>query len=352
MTTASKNLEIINEKKMFDDLLPEVIMTLQNKSKLSEVPQIGDWLKKMLHYNLVGGKHTRGITTVISYKTIEKPEKVTEHTLKMACKLGWCVEMFQAYCIVLDDIMDGSSVRRGMPCWYRRPEVGITCAFNDSLLIHSSLFEFLKTNFRTNPNYMKMFELFNETLWRTSMGQHLDHVTGNRKTDYSSFTLDRYYTIIKYKAAYYTYNLPVSLGLLLAENVDEKIYKSAQDICLEIGTMFQIQDDFIDCFGDEIKTGKVGTDIQERKCTWLAVQALQRCTEAQRTVFKACYGSSEPAHVERIKRLYEDLHLPQIYKHQEKAMYDNIIRQIENIPIEAARVLFKKLLDITYNRQH
>lgn len=53
MTTASKNLEIINEKKMFDDLLPEVIMTLQNKSKLSEVPQIGDWLKKVNRFFLL-----------------------------------------------------------------------------------------------------------------------------------------------------------------------------------------------------------------------------------------------------------------------------------------------------------
>ncbi len=52
----------------------------------------------------------------------------------------------------------------------------------------------------------------------------------------------------------------------------------------------QIQDDYLDCFGDPEVIGKIGTDIQDNKCSWLVVQALNRCTESERTQLIANYG--------------------------------------------------------------
>jgi farnesyl diphosphate synthase len=59
---------------------------------------------------------------------------------------------------------------------------------------------------------------------------------------------------------------------------------------IEIGNFFQAQDDFIDCFGDTTVTGKIGTDIQDRKCSWLAVMALQRSNDEQKEIMMQCYG--------------------------------------------------------------
>jgi farnesyl diphosphate synthase len=55
------------------------------------------------------------------------------------------------------------------------------------------------------------------------------------------------------------------------------------------------QDDFLDCFGDAKVTGKIGTDIEDGKCTWLAVVALQRASPDQRALMEVCVYSLVPS---------------------------------------------------------
>lgn len=77
------------------------------------------------------------------------------------------------------------------------------------------------------------------------MGQHLDYTMAHRnKSDYSLFTIDRYYSIVKHKTSYYTFKLPVSLGYLLANNADKNTHKKVEEVCLDMGKLFQIQVSF------------------------------------------------------------------------------------------------------------
>lgn len=73
---------------------------------------------------------------------------------------------------------------------------------------------------------------------------------------------------------------------------DPEIFRQAKTILLEMGYFFQVQDDFLDCFGNPEVTGKLGTDIQDNKCTWLAVLAMQRATNEQKEIMVDCYGNS------------------------------------------------------------
>lgn len=339
-------------KQTFQNSWQDILHSLATNKKMSQLPEVSDWVQKVLEYNLAGGKKFRGMTTVLAYEMLEKPENITEDSLKLIHVAGWCTEMLQSYFLIIDDIMDGSTTRRGVPCWFRNPNIGMG-ALNDCILIYSSLCEILKTYFGNTPQHIHIMELFNETLLYTSMGQHLDYTMAHRnKNDYSQFTIDRYESIVKYKTAYYTIKLPVFLALLLRKDGNKTPHELIENICLSIGELFQIQDDILDCYGDTTVTGKAGTDIQEGKCTWLAVQALQNCNQTQRALFEENYASPDPDKVERIKQLYEELQLKDLYKKLEIAKYKSILDQLKLLPSDTSPAIFFKLLEILSQRKH
>ncbi|XP_072942413.1 uncharacterized protein [Epargyreus clarus] len=351
LSTNASIPELRRQKETFHDVLPRILDSIVTSPKFNDVEDVASWIRQVLDYNLAGGKLARGLSTVMAYEILEKPDKITDETLQLSRIMGWCVEMLQAYLLVLDDIMDASLKRRGMPCWYTLPNVGLG-AINDSILIYTSMIHVLRSHFGHLPQYFDIMDQFNEALLFTSVGQHLDYTMGQRnKNDYSLFTVERYNAIVKYKTSYYTYKLPVCLGMLLSNNNNKESHRKAEQISFKIGRIFQMQDDFIDGFGSESVTGKTGRDIQEGKCSWLAVTALQLCNEPQRKVFTSCYGSSEPAHIERIKRLYEELNLPEVFRQEERTRYDEVVT-LANKFGDGTRApeLFLKLLDAIYNR--
>lgn len=119
---------------------------------------------------------------------------------------------------------------------------------------------------------------------------------------------------------------------------------------MEIGQFFQIQDDFLDVYGDPAVTGKVGTDIQDNKCSWLAVVCNQRATPEQKVILKECYGSQEPEKVARIKQLFNEMGLPTVYTIYEEDSYQNILRLIQQTSRGVPHAVFLKIMDKIYKR--
>ncbi|ROT63119.1 farnesyl diphosphate synthase [Penaeus vannamei] len=93
------------------------------------------------------------------------------------------------------------------------------------------------------------------------------------------------------------------LHLSLTSQIGNSIVKQGQSLLK--WDFFQVQDDYLDCFGDPSVTGKVGTDIAEGKCTWLSVVALQRATPAQRALMEQHYGNPEEESVNKVRALYK-----------------------------------------------
>lgn len=150
---------------------------------------------------------------------------------------------------------------------------------------------------------------------------------------------------------YYSFYLPIACGMLVAGTPPgDKAYDLAKEICLEMGRYFQIQDDVLDAFGDPAVIGKVGTDIQDNKCSWLVVQAMKLAqTPEQRKVLEDNYGKHDDASVEKVKALYRELDLESVFKKYEQASHDELMAKVEAQDALPAGV-FTAMLSKIYKR--
>lgn len=73
---------------------------------------------------------------------------------------------------------------------------------------------------------------------------------------------------------------------------DEKVFNDIEDISYEIGHFYQVQNDFLDCFGEPGVLQKPGTDIEDGKCTWLATLTMEIGNDQQKEIMKKCYGKN------------------------------------------------------------
>ena len=100
-----------------------------------------------------------------------------------------------------------------------------------------------------------------------------------------------------------------------------------------MGHFFQVQDDYLDCFGDPNITGKIGTDIQDGKCSWVIIKAMQNASPSQRKILKQNYGQLKDEAVANVKEVFNQLDMDGIYRKYEEEVYNDIIKQVDQISI-------------------
>ncbi|KAJ6031614.1 hypothetical protein N7540_002346 [Penicillium herquei] len=277
--------------------------------------------------NTQGGNLLRG-RTVIDTAWILRGHSLSPAEAEDLGKLGSLVELLNAAYLIWDDIMDGSSTRRGKPCWYRRDSVGMD-AVNDGCLLRSSLYVILKNGFRDHPSYLELTELFAEACLQTELGQHCDALASAGSLE--EFNWKQYGFITAKKTAYYTMYLPLTiplfyLGLATPERLEE-IY----NISMKMGYVFQARDDFLDVYGDPSITGKIGTDIQDHKCSWPAIKAMACCDDKQRLLLTENYGKDDPTSVLKVKAVFDEIDLPKLFADWDAEMVTDLNSTAEKI---------------------
>ncbi|KAG5305537.1 FPPS synthase, partial [Acromyrmex insinuator] len=330
-------------------LWPDVVRDLTDSTKNFIIPDIAKWMAKVLQYNVPGGKKIRALALVYAYKVLAPSDQLTEENIRSVRILAWCVELMQAFLLVIDDIQDRSLIRRGQPCWYRYNDLGLA-AVNDSLLLENAIFYLIKKYFKGKDCYVNLLETFHDTILKTIIGQSLDMLSTNfgKKPDLDMFTMNRYNSIVEYKTSHYSFILPIIIAMHLAGIKDPEMFRQAKTILLEMGHLFQVQDDYLGCYSDV--HSKDYTDIQEGKCTWLIVVALQRATPEQRKILEECYGFPDPEKVRRVKQLFTDLGLPNTYSIYEEETYNLLNVHIQQISRGLPHSLFLNLLRKIYHR--
>jgi len=308
-----------------DMLIDEICTELPGSYEMP--PKEVVWVRRALEYNVRGGKMNRGLMVVDSGLLILEAtgRPTTNDIVVRLAVLGWCIEWLQGWLLVLDDIMDDSHTRRGQKCWYRNADVQ-SIAINDALMIEMLVFKVLKRHFAGETYYAQLVDLFIETTFQTECGQLLDTLCMN--LDLGDFTVDRWTLIVKYKTAFYSFYLSVALPMVVAGITDVEEYNACREILMIMGIYFQAQDDFLDCFGSPEQIGKVGTDIQDKKCGWLFVHAYNNLASPdQRAMLERVYGKCKVHSPEeaQVKQLYADLGLRAFYEKYERESYDQIL---------------------------
>lgn len=169
---------------------------------------------------------------------------------------------------LLDDIMDSAATRRGRPCWYLMPDVGMI-AVNDAPMLESAIYILLKKHFRQHPAYVEMIELLQNVSFQVELGQTYDMLVATR--DLESFNIETHNGIATHKTSCYSFYLPVALALFYTGRSSARNLYQARNILLSMGRYFQVQDDYLDNFAGPATLGKIGTDIRDRKCSWLVI---------------------------------------------------------------------------------
>ncbi|TDE05924.1 polyprenyl synthetase family protein [Flavobacterium sandaracinum] len=249
-------------------------------------------LYEPIHYILdLGGKRMRPVLTLMS-------AEVFDADYKKALPAALAVEVFHNFSLVHDDIMDDAPLRRGQETVHEKWNLNTGILSGDAMLILAYQYfeQYEPLIFRD------LAKLFSKTALEVCEGQQWD-VDFEERTD---VTIAEYLKMIQYKTAVLV-AAAMKMGAIIAETSAENA-NLIYDFGLNLGLAFQLQDDFLDAFGNPETFGKqVGGDIIENKKTYLYLKAVAFSNEMEAQELKTLFSiqpEDSTDKIERVKALF------------------------------------------------
>lgn len=267
-------LSVLEYSSIFIDYLSKHSLEKEPKSLYAPINYILD----------LGGKRLRPVLTLMATELFDQPhEKALDAAL--------AVEIFHNFSLVHDDIMDDAPLRRGQQTVHEKWDINTGILSGDAMLILAyQLFE----NYE-GPIFRELAKLFSKTAIEVCEGQQYD-VDFETRDD---VTIPEYLTMIEYKTAVLV-GAALKMGAIVAEasgECQDAIYNYGRDL----GIAFQLQDDYLDAFGDPKTFGKqVGGDIIENKKTFLYLTALQKSSKDDAQLLEHLFSISPADPTEKI----------------------------------------------------
>jgi geranylgeranyl diphosphate synthase type II len=176
------------------------------------------------------------------------------------------LEIFHNFTLLHDDIMDHAPLRRGSQTVHQKWDVNTAILSGDTMFVIA--YEYVA---KTDPALLpKVLDLFNDTARKVCEGQQYDMDYETR----GDVSIREYMMMIRLKTAVLI-ACSLKLGALIA-HADEEAADKIYDLGIELGLAFQLQDDFLDSFGETSKFGKaIGGDIATNKKTFLYLKAFE-----------------------------------------------------------------------------
>ena len=229
----------------------------------------------------LGGKRLRPILTLMT-------TEIFDVDYKKALDAALAVEVFHNFSLIHDDIMDDAPLRRGNSTVHEKWDINTGILSGDAMLILAyQLFEHYEPK-----TFQALAKLFSKTALQVCEGQQ-DDIDFETRND---VTIAEYLNMIANKTAVLV-GAAMQMGAIVANaSIEDQnnIYEFGKDL----GIAFQLQDDYLDTFGNSNTFGKqIGGDIIENKKTYLYIKALEFSDESNIKQLEHLYDT-HPADVE------------------------------------------------------
>jgi geranylgeranyl diphosphate synthase, type II len=273
------------------------------------------------YFLTLGGKRIRPVMCLMGNELFDTINPDAYH-------VATAIELFHNFTLVHDDIMDKAPLRRGQPTVHARFGEPTALLAGDVMLVLA--YDYLN---KIKLDYLhRVLELFNKTAREVCEGQQLD--MDFEKTDHVS--LENYIHMIELKTSVLL-AASLRLGAILGgagKGNQQHLYEFGRNL----GIAFQVQDDYLDAFGDPEKFGKqVGGDIIANKKTFLMIKAWEAASDQQRSELQQLMQSAPKEKVNGVLKIYRECGVDEWAMELKEKYINTALRHLEDIAVISTR---------------
>lgn len=288
----------------------------------------------------LGGKRLRPALALMSCQLFDAPAE-------KALPVAYAIEIFHNFSLVHDDIMDEAPLRRGQPTVHHKYNINTGILSGDVMLIYAYEYLLKTDNKKIQP---ELIRIFNQVAIEVCEGQQMDMNFEQR----NDVTIPEYLKMIEFKTA-----ALIGGALELGALVGGASAQDARHLAAfgrNAGIAFQLQDDWLDAFGDPDKVGKKpGGDIAQNKKTYLILKALEIADPSMQKELMQLLSDTPKDEESKINRVLEILLSLEIPRKVERAKTEFLgkayqyLDQVKGAPAE--KLMLQHLADQLANRE-
>ena len=278
----------------------------------------------------MGGKRIRPTLMLLGYNLFkDNPEKILMNAVAL--------ETYHNYTLLHDDLMDNADLRRGHETVHKKWDTNTAILSGDSMLVLA----YERMAQCDEKHLAKVLKLFTTTALEIGEGQQFDMEFENR----NDVKEEEYIEMIRLKTSVLL-ACALKMGAILADASDEdaeNLYKFGE----QIGLAFQLQDDYLDVYGDTKVFGKeIGGDITSNKKTYMLINAFNLANDTQRAELQKWVDAKDFDRKEKVAavtRLYNEIGIDKMAQEKIAYYFEQSKKYLDavNVPAERKEELAK-----------
>ena len=269
----------------------------------------------------LGGKRVRPVCVLMGNELFDEIHTDTFHA-------ATAVELFHNFSLIHDDIMDKAPLRRGMQTVHSKYGESTALLAGDAMFVQA--YVYLS---KIKPEALqKVLPLFNKTAMEVCEGQQLDMDFEQKAT----VSMEDYLNMITLKTSVLLAG-SLKLGAILggaSKGNQDHLYEFGKNL----GIAFQIQDDYLDAFGDPLKFGKqVGGDILSNKKTFLMINALETASAEQKIQLEELMHTNPATKVQLVLQIFKSAGVDEWAMQLKNQYLEIAMKHLEDIAVMSKR---------------